>query len=42
MNEEETEAKARFYSSLADLLELIYRKIDDNELWINIHVEKEE
>ena len=42
MNEEETEAKVRFYTSLADLLELIYRKIDENELWIHIYVEKEE
>lgn len=42
MEDEETEAKARFYNSLADLLNVIREKIEDHEPWIYICVEKEE
>ncbi len=42
MSEDEKEAQVRFYNSLADLVDLICRKIEDNEFRINIHVEKEE
>jgi len=42
MNEEETDARTRFYNSLADLLDVIRQKIEDNQSWINIFIEKEE
>ena len=42
MEDEETEAKARFYNSLADLLDLIHSKVEEDTLWININIEKEE
>ena len=42
MEDEETEAKAKFYNSLADLLDEIREKIENHEPWIYICVEKEE
>ncbi|MBA7515559.1 hypothetical protein ES705_07601 [subsurface metagenome] len=42
MEDEETEAKAKFYNSLADLLDEIRKKIENHEPWIYICVEKEE
>ena len=40
MEEELIEAKTRFYNNLADLLELMHTKIEDNDLWINLSIEK--
>jgi len=42
MEDEETEAKARFYNSLADLLNEIKEKIENEKPWIYIYIEKEE
>ena len=42
MEDEATEAKARFYDSLADLANLIREKIDNHEPWMYIRIEKEE
>jgi hypothetical protein len=40
MKEEETEAKTEFYNSLAKLLDLICEKIENQEPWIHIYIEK--
>jgi len=42
MEDEETEAKIRFYESLTELLNLIRERIQYNEPWIYIYIKKEE
>ena len=42
MGNEETEAKVRFYNSLADLSDIIKENIEHEKAWIFIHIEKEE
>lgn len=42
MEDEETEAKIRFYDSLTELLNLINERIEHNEPWIYVYIKKEE
>jgi hypothetical protein len=42
MEDEETEAKAKFYNSLANLLDENREKIQYEKPWIYIYIEKEE